>query len=43
MAIIIAILIVALLVKNAFLGTNGAAFIGDVILVVIIAAVLSSC
>lgn len=43
MAIIIAILIVAAIVPFAFRGTNGGAFIVDIILVAIIAAVLSSC
>jgi hypothetical protein len=43
MALIIAILIVAAIVPFAFHGTNGGALIADIILVVIIAAALSSC
>ena len=43
MVIIIAILIVAAIVPFAFHGTNGGAFIVDIILVAIIAYALTSC
>ena len=43
MAIIIAILIVAAIVPFAFHCTDGAAFIADIILVAVIAAILSGC
>lgn len=40
-AFILALIIVALLVKNAFLGTNLFAFIGDIILVAVIYFIFS--
>ena len=40
-AFILALIIVALLVKNAFLGTNLFAFIGDIILVAVLYFIFS--
>lgn len=43
MALIIAFIIVLLVVKNAFLGTNVIALVGDIILVIILASALDGC
>ena len=43
MSLMIAFIIVLLIGKNAFLGTNAIAFIGDIILVIILANMLNGC